>query len=102
MIFHAGATKLYDTTKATYIFDPETNHFSQVDPPIAMDIRLYPAVAYVDRPDLETDLLFMFGGLKDTTACFDDLWKMVYPQGGNQRKLRKKILNEVDNRQLSF
>lgn len=78
LICHAGSSSSIYHYKSTYIFDPKTSHFSQVESHPEMAARQFHAVAYVERPYPETDLLFMYGGYApgDSEFKFNDLWMM--------------------------
>lgn len=68
LICHAGAFGTNNATQETYLFDPTTNDFSQLETPPEMYRRFDHAVAYVE----ETDVLFMHGGWSGTE--WNDLW----------------------------
>lgn len=57
------------------MFDPEINHFYLVVSPTEMDSRKWHAVAYVEQPYPETDLLYMYGGF-GSSKYHNDLWVM--------------------------
>lgn len=72
LLCHAGGIST-DAFKDTYVFDPDTNHFSKVESNTQMDIRMYHAVAYVEGEDL----LYMYGGFRyHPSIHFNDLWMM--------------------------
>lgn len=59
----------------TYIFNPETNHFSLLESHPELDIRTTHRVAYVEQ----TNQLFMYGGSKFAIPAvfyFDELWML--------------------------
>lgn len=59
------------------MFGPETNHFSLLESHTEMDERSRHAVAYVERPSPQTDLMFMFGGESGPPVSYlNDLWVM--------------------------
>lgn len=89
MICHAGAFKSDDNTvptKDTYVFDPEIQHFSQVEADPNMGARYFHRVAYVERPFPQTDVVFMYGGTAGIASSFGDSWMMDTGIPGNSLK----------------
>lgn len=92
LICHAGGTYLGQFTNDTYVFDPETNYFSQVDSHPDMNPRYRHAVVYVERLYPDTDLLFMYGG-SNLTEYFNDLWVMNTNVQGKKSKKTDQMTN---------
>lgn len=90
LICHAGGISNVGPavfTKETYLFDPETNHLSQLESHPEMDVRSYHSASFVARPDLQTDLLFMYGGYNSDQSYLRDLWMMdINVQGMKSKK----------------
>lgn len=98
-------------TRDTYIFSPRTNHFYRVNSPPEMENRSYAAVAYVERPSPQADLLFLYGGGQPRNgsqlvkSCLNDLWVLDTHMAGKKKQksdLRSwitpsKSLNSITN-----
>lgn len=73
VLCHAGELDPALYYRNTYIFKPETNHFTKLDEHPAMAGRSRHAVTYVEQEDQ----LYMFGGFVfDLPPYIDDLWVM--------------------------